>query len=226
MLLPILLAGNQVGIYDIQFTNSPGSDGTYPSPYRGQVITTSGIVVAMDGLNGGFYLSEPQGGVWRGIYVQESAREVRVGDYISIVGEVCEHFGYTLLRNITRLEMKTSGNLLPTPSLVTTNELSVSEAYEGVLVQVTNVTVGNFDVSNDVRYVTDGSGNCGVNNSLLSSNEYKNVFITNEVYSRIIGLVDYRYGNYRLNPRNLEDFYRSPVGAGKPSWGRIKFLYR
>ncbi|MBT4132187.1 MAG: hypothetical protein HOE44_15885, partial [Candidatus Marinimicrobia bacterium] len=38
LLLPLFMLAD-VSIYDIQFTTSAG-DGTYPSPYAGQTVTT------------------------------------------------------------------------------------------------------------------------------------------------------------------------------------------
>lgn len=224
--VPALLLAGRVSIYDIQFTNNPGSDGTYPSPFRGQTVATSGIVIAIDLHNGGFYISEPQGGPWRGIYVQENVREVRIGDYIHLTGEVSESFGYTLIRNVSELQVVTSGNQLPQPYQVSTGELAQTEAYEGVLVRISNVTVAGVDTQTDLRLVNDGSGICRINERLLSSRNERNIYMNNELYTKIVGIVDYRFGEYRLNPRNLEDFARSPVGVSKPSWGRIKYLYR
>lgn len=226
LILPAALLAGQVSIYDIQFTNNPGSDGTYPSPYRGQTVTTTGIVTAMDYVNGGFYMSEPEGGPWRGIYVQDNNREVQVGDRISITAEVAEHFGFTILRNINSLRVNTSGNPLPAPHPVSTSELAASEAYESVLVQVSNVSVTGNESQHDIAVISDGSGNCRVNNSLLSLRDERVSFINGNIYSKITGIVDYRYGEFRLNPRTLDDIVRSPLGAGKSSWGRIKFLYR
>ncbi len=226
LILPVSLLAGQTSIYDIQFTNNPGSDGTYPSPYRGQVVTTTGIVVAMDYLNGGFYISEPEGGAWRGIYVQDNNREVQVGDRVTINGEVAENFGFTVLRNINSLRINNSGNQIPNPYPVSTSELAQSEAYESVLVQVSNVSVVGSESQHDITVISDGSGNCRVNNTLLSLRDQRNNFHSSEIYSKIIGIIDYRYGEYRLNPRTFYDLVRSPVGAGKSSWGRIKFLYR
>ena len=45
-----------LSIYDIQYTTNPGPNGTYPSPYEGQTVTTGGIVHGIDFNNGRFFL--------------------------------------------------------------------------------------------------------------------------------------------------------------------------
>lgn len=226
LLVPIFLYSGQTSIYDIQYCTNSGSDGTFPSPYRSQIVTTSGIVTATGYSNGGFFISEPVGGPWRGIFVIERNREVRIGDMIEITGEVIEQFGFTAIGNLRRLSVISTGNPLPAPVLVTSGELAVSEAYEGVLVQLSNVSVTNRNDQGEVWLINDGTGisrmgegfNNGMNAGLSINTGY--------VFSRIVGIVDYRFGEYRINPRNNADLQSTPVGVNRPSWGRIKSLYR
>ena len=226
LLIPIFLYSGQTSISEIQFTNNSGTDGTYPSPYRNQIVNTSGIVTAINLRSGGFYISEPQGGPWSGIFINDRTREVRVGDLVEITGEVAEQFGFTMIRNVRRLRVVSSGNPLPPPTPVTTSELAVSEAYESVLVQISNATINGRSDRADVLLINDGSGICRLSDGLYSPGENLLSITTGTVYSRIIGVVDYRFGEFRINPRHSADLQQTTVGTGKPSWGRIKSLYR
>ncbi len=226
LLLPMLLYSGQTLIYDIQFTNNSGTDGTYPSPYRNQVVTTSGIVTAIHSGSGGFYMSEPEGGPWRGIYINDRNREVQVGDNVELTGEVSEHFGFTTIRNVRNLTVISSGNQLPPATSVSTGELAVSEAYEGVLVQVTNVTIERRDEQNNVWLINDGTGISRLFDGFLSSGDRSLTMNSGQSYNRITGIIDYRFGEYRLNARKAADVDSSPLGSSKPSWGRIKSYYR
>jgi predicted extracellular nuclease len=226
LLLPIFLYSGQTSIYEVQYTGIPGTDGTYPSPLRNQIVTISGIVTAINHSNGGFYLSDPEGGPWRGIYINERSREVSVGDYVQLTGEVSEQFGLTTLRNIRMLEIIESDKPLPPATLVTTGELAVSEAYEGVLVQVINVKIINRSEQGSVLLINDGTGVCRMSDSFLSAFPENLSGTAGQAINRIIGVVDYRFGEYRLNPRQGSDIHSSPLGSSKPSWGRIKSYYR
>ena len=53
-----------LSIYDIQYTTNPGPNGTYPSPYEGQIVTIDGILNAIDFSGGRFFIIPSDGGKW------------------------------------------------------------------------------------------------------------------------------------------------------------------
>jgi predicted extracellular nuclease/uncharacterized protein YjiK len=129
-------------IYDIQ-----GSGAT--SAFTGQLIQTSGIVVAdFQGSNqlNGFFLQDPTGdgdmATSDGIFVFNSAIAVSVGDLISVTGEVDEFNTLTELKNVTNITIQSSGNALPAPAQVTLPETTNGdlERYEGMYVQITDAS--------------------------------------------------------------------------------------
>ena len=63
---------SSITIYDIQYTTNPGPNGTYPSPYAGQIVTTGGIVCGTDFNNGRFFITSGDDGEWNGIYVYDN----------------------------------------------------------------------------------------------------------------------------------------------------------
>jgi len=226
LMIPLFLYSGQTSIYDIQYTSNSGTDGTYPSPLRNQIVSTNGIVTATNYRNDGFYISEPEGGPWRGIYINDRNREVQVGDVVELTGEVVEHFGFTTIRNVRDLKVISSNNPLPVPTPVTTGELSISEAYEGVLVLITNAAVIGKNGEGDAWLINDGSGISRLGDGFLPVSDRRLSITTGESFSQITGIVDYRYGEYRVSPRIFSDLQRSTVGVTKPSWGRIKSYYR
>ncbi len=228
ILLPVFAFSNptSVSIYEIQYTNNPGVDNTYPSPYRDQIVTTQGIVTAVDFVNKGFYLSERESGAWRGVFVHSVNRELKIGDELILTGEVFEHFGFTTIKNARQVRIISRSNQLPPPVLVATNECAVSEAYEGVLIQISDVTIVGNSPHKNVILANDGSGVCRIVRGFLSERNEKSMLVQGESFLRIVGIVDYRFGEYRINARNSSDLTLSPVGVNKPSWGRIKTLYR
>ncbi len=77
-----------ISIYDIQYTSDPGPNGTYPSPYEGQIVITGGIVCGIDFNDGRFFITSGDGGEWNGIYVYDDDQTVAVGDSVVIEAEV------------------------------------------------------------------------------------------------------------------------------------------
>lgn len=188
-----------VTIYEIQYTTDPGGD----SPYMDQEVTTTGIVTAsnISGFADNFYISMPEGGGWKGLYVYNSDIEPAIGDEVEVTGEVQEYFGLTELSTGTGTIMS-SGNALPDPTIVTTFALSTEEQYEGVLVQVQNVLVTSAPDNFGQWYVDDGSGACQIDDSIY---QYPNPQ-TGMEFASITGVVDYSYDEYGLHPRDNDDF--------------------
>ncbi|MBN1954694.1 MAG: DUF11 domain-containing protein, partial [Anaerolineae bacterium] len=130
-------------IYDIQYTTDPG-DGTYPSPYEGQLVTTTGVVYAVYG--GGFMIADDSG-PWHSIYVYYPVTpKPELGDLVEVVGTVQEYYGLTELANYATYTTLSSGNPIHLPSIVTAAEIpfdnpDISEPYESVLVEVQNIVV-------------------------------------------------------------------------------------
>ena len=129
----------QVCIYDIQYTTVSG-DGSYPSLYNGQSVTTSGIVTATDYLGGRYFISSSEGGAWNGIFVYDNNYSPTIGDNILITGLVAEYQGYTEIKNLTSFEVISTSNTLPETAKIGTGDIT-SEAFEGVLVEINNCDV-------------------------------------------------------------------------------------
>ena len=126
-----------IDIYDIQYTTDPGTNGTYPSLYEGQIVTTSGIVLATN-FNGNRFFITQDGDDWEGIYVYDNDLNVAIGDSVVIEAEVYEYWGFTELSNLISCNIISSGN--PIPAIIPTSLSQVTqESNESVKVWVQNV---------------------------------------------------------------------------------------
>jgi len=201
--IPILVLA-QTSIYDIQYTTDAG-DGTYPSLYNGQQVTTGGIVTATGYSGGRYFISSSQGGAWSGIYIYNNTYSPNIGDSIIVTGTVYEYNGMTELKDLSSYTVISSSNPLPEPVLIPTNDVT-SEAYECVLVKVNNCNVysvydnyGNFAVN-------DGSGYCEIRPGIFNLKNYGFRLFSDYPFQSITGVVAYNYGLTSIQPRTINDF--------------------
>jgi|GEM_PF-4920717 len=183
-----------VSVYDIQFTAATPAD----SPYKGQQISTKGLVVAVKtGTSTSFYLQDGVG-AWKGIYVYGSTTPVAVGDSVRFNAVVEEYFNLTELKTITNLVVINSNNTIPAPASVTVAQAG-SEAYEGVLVKLTNVQCTVLPNNYKEWTVSDGTSTVLVDDFLY---EYTP---TQGTRYDITGVIDYSFSAFKVLPRSASD---------------------
>lgn len=206
LILACLLIGSlsAVTIYEIQYTTNPGN-GTYPSNYAGQYVTTDGIVTA-NGYGGsyGYYISMPEGGAWKGILVYDNNNSPSPGTWISLTGQVWEYYGLTEIRNVTNYQVWSAGNPIPPAEVITTAQAS-TEPYEGVLVQLQNAVVTQEINQYSEWAVSDGSGNCIINDVFFDQVQLGSMIAMGVLFDSITGIGHYSYGIHNVNPRSPAD---------------------
>lgn len=205
-------------IYSVQYTEDSSGD----SPFKGKVVTVTGVVTVPKGIyapnsNRDLIIQDTgdpygTGGAWNGVlvYNHETYSDVMIdaelGDSVSVTGLVSEYYNKTEIQDISAVTIFKSGAKLPDPVMVTTSDLNtesgVAEQYEGVLVKVENVTVTNPDLGNGEYEINDGSGPCMVNDWA----DYSYTPAQDDQFSWLMGVVDYSYSNYKLEPRWDTDF--------------------
>ncbi len=197
-------------IYDIQYTTDPGPNGTYPSPLEGQEVTVTGIVTGENYNNDNkFFMCDPGGGPWTGIYVYDWQVGPALGDEVEVTGTVVEYYGWTEL-SYCMITILSSGNDVPEPLPITTLDLAVpalAEQYESCLVSVSDVVVTAEQDQYGQWYIDDGSGECQVDDGFfyLDSVTPPIVITVGMEWDMIIGCVDYSYDEYAINPRTPDD---------------------
>jgi hypothetical protein len=154
----------ELSIYDIQYTADPNGE----SPQNGNVVDCKGGIVTHKSPSGRPRLiiqdpAYPAG--WGAIQVKDLFgtgvfEDVNIGDWISLTNVLVEEFkGTTFLQymqeNNAGFEILSSGNSLPTPLVVTVDQIAApiegldtwlvanhnAEEYEAMLIKVVNVNV-------------------------------------------------------------------------------------
>ncbi|MFC2151129.1 metallophosphoesterase [Bacteroidota bacterium] len=193
----------QISIYDIQYTNNSG-DGSFPSDYEGQSVTTGGIVTAIDYLGGRYFISSSQGGAWNGVFIYDNYYSPSIGDSILITGTVFEYEGFTEIKDLTSFNVISTSNPLPETTKISTNQVT-SEAYEGVFVEVNNCNVTSTFDSYGNWWVNDGSGACEIRPGIYNFMNDGFPLVYNYPFSSVIGVVGINYGSISIQPRTASD---------------------
>ncbi len=177
-------------IYEIQYST------TGPSPHEGELVETSGIVTAK--FESYFFIQDGVG-AWNGIVIYP-LQEVELGDEITISGSVLEYNDKTEITDIINMTILGSTDL-PNPIVIDAATLSSTEDYESVLTKIQNVTVSNEDLGYGTWEVEDQSGTCiigGLGNYIYEP-------LLGQLIFNLTGIVDYTYGDFKLEPRDDTD---------------------
>ena len=148
-------------IYDIQYTTEQG-DYCYETLMSQQSVSTSGVVTHVKpGDYPNFFLQDPNGTSWSGIYVYDSMIAPQVGDELQISGTVNEYYSFTQIIDVTASNVVSTDNYVSPQSLTCADigyECSEqSEQYESMLVKLTNVTFDSVDEFGNWM-ISDGTG--------------------------------------------------------------------
>jgi phosphatidylserine/phosphatidylglycerophosphate/cardiolipin synthase-like enzyme len=193
--------GNLPPIYDVQWPQSTGMS----SPYGGQQVTITGVVSAAfpDATHRKYMIQGPYSASWWGIYVYQigTGSNFTVGDSVSVTGLVQEYYDLTEIGNPS-FSSDGMAIIVPEPMHVTTLDAATQESLESVLVQVGNVSVLSAANGDGEWQVDDGSGACWVDD--LGSYSY--IPHPGDTIVLLTGVVYYSSGEFKLEPRDDDDF--------------------
>jgi DNA/RNA endonuclease YhcR with UshA esterase domain len=201
-------------IYDIQYVSDPDADDA--SPLNGQEVTISGVVTAEFWGSDQYRYMHVQDaeGAWNGIvcfnyggwdsfaFVDDDGSSVTgpaEGDSVTLTGTVEEYSGLTELNDITEGIVHGPGNSIMPPAQLATGD--VGEAYEGCLIAVADVTVDDPDLGYGEWSADDGSGSVRLDDKW----DYFYYPEEGQNLAEVAGVLDYGYGNYKLQPRLARD---------------------
>jgi predicted extracellular nuclease len=176
------------------------------------VILTDVVVTSPLTFDGtGFFVEEPAGGEYSGIYVYNyngatDPATIAVGDVVTINGTYSEFNGGSevTIDASTAVEVTSSGAALPAPveiadpATIATDGTDAAR-YEGVLVHVTDVTV---------TVATDTYGEFTVTGSLLVGSIFFATALSpavDTVYTSITAPLNYSFYDSKLEPRTAAD---------------------
>ncbi len=197
-------------IYDIQYTTDPSGN----SPYVDSVVTVQGIATVSQAVFAAReYFIQDGEGPWNGImiYDTDTTRGIKEGDLLKVTGTVSEYYGKTEIGYIDSLRVISQGNELPSPYFVQTGDVDTTEAYEGVLVRCADVVVTDPNIGFGEWLIDDGSGECRVDDQA----NYSYNPVLNDSIMYILGIVDYSYGDFKIEPRGDKDIIFTLDGTGK-----------
>jgi len=201
-------------IFDIQYTTEQG-DYCYETPMVGNVVTTSGIVthIKPDGSNN-FFLQDPSGDSWSGIYVYDTSVSTSIGDEIEISATVNEYYSLTQLIDVTASTFVSSGNTI-NPIPLSASDIGIecnesAESYESMLVSYSNLTFETVDEYGNWT-ATDGSATVMIDDYYFDG-EWPTIS-EGQTFEYVAGVIGYNYSEFKLYPRNINDFTNLDVNA-------------
>ncbi len=189
---------------------------------EGQVVTIGGVVTAEfwgGSSNRNFYVQDAEE-EYSGVVVfnydgwdqfgfdtplGETVYSLAEGDSVVLTGEVVEYYGKTEITNVTGVTVHGPAVHPFEPLDVTVNQIMTdgteSEAYEGMLVRISNVLVDEEDLGNGEWSVTDGM------NSVRVDDNWDYYYWPEEDAEliSITGVLDYTYSNFKIQPRLARD---------------------
>ncbi len=207
--------------YDIQFTKEIGvGEDCYPSEFEGQNVEVTGVVTAVrpDQDYPNFFFQDPNKKEWAGmfIYIDKGYSAPSVGDLVILKGDIAEYYGMTEMKNISSTTILSSGNEIEpvklNAALVSGSCSEWAEKYEGMLVRLVDVLVSQTADENGHWIVSDITGSVIIDSYLYVGDFPKPELRTH--YTSITGIVHYTYGEYKLIPRDSNDF-NAPFAAIK-----------
>ena len=150
------------------------------SPYAGMEVTTTGIVTSVG--TEGYHIQDGIG-EYTGIYVFDSSYTAELGDEITLTAEVEEFYNLTELKDVTAFNVASSNNPLPSPVELTTDEAG-DEAFESVLIKVSEAECTNSNLGFGEFELNDGSGPIAVDDFfyLFMANQGSKYTITGPLF--------------------------------------------
>jgi hypothetical protein len=204
------------GITPIALTNTLNPDGHIDNTH---LATFQGIVSANDAYNNVWVSDAP--GPYNGVLIFDYDFQalVEVGDEILFTANRTEYYNLTELGNPTLLEIISTGNTPHGPTDIAGSDIdqnipadtNPAEQWEGQLVSINNVLVDSLVAKEDL-YI--GSDDNWATSFIIGDNvdyQYANIgpLLDDAVASgepiNLVGVVDFSYGKYRINPRFTED---------------------
>jgi hypothetical protein len=185
------LSAQTVSLYSVKYNP------VYPntSPDSGKVVTTGGIVTAVN--CEGYYMQTTNAHAWAGVVVYDKVNLPVIGDSILITGTVTGYYSEVEITPVTAYAVVKSGCPLPAVTVVGFNNIQNRE-YSGLLVKVKHATKVRYNAAQAWYVFTDTTAVIDT----VDNNCYTYAF-TNKAYD-LTGVIHYEYKNW-LEPRNQSD---------------------
>ena len=209
------------------------------SQYTGEQVTIRGVITAVNGST--YYIqngntTNPSSGliIFAPISSMDRAEDVTVSGTITEFGSASQATEYS---GLDYQFTNGTGATLPAPVVVTPGAVGAlgvaepftGEAYEGMLIEMHNVTVTQDSLPNG-QFLVQGAGGAGdtvrVDDTMF---RHQYLYAHGDDYSTVVpflrGTVNDAFGQYSVNPRDSVDFSDQLVGV-EPGAGLLGFAIR
>ncbi len=211
-------------IYNIQYVSDPLTDDA--SPLVGQEVIISGVVTAefWGSSSNRYFHVQDAAGPWNGIVCFEydgwdtfdftspagTVHSLAEGDSVTVTGTVEEYNNLTEITDVSEVFIHGPAAVMIPPSIIAV--IDIGEAYEGCLVEVNQVYVSDPDLGFGEWEFADS------NNYARCDDKWDYYYFpeADEVID-IIGVLDYSFENYKLQPRLARDIVEIGWVGGAPT---------
>lgn len=180
----------------------------------GEIVSVQGAISAVAG--NGFFMqhnntSAPNNGIWvfAGFGWEATWGAAAVGDWVAVNGAYEEFFDLTeinVFSSPSGFITPIAPGAAPTPAVVSLLELNTApEPWEGVLVEIQNVTTSNPDAGFGEWEVTDGGNFQLIDDMMWGVDPLTNPIGTPYTYIR--GPLTYSFGAFKIEPRDGADLF-------------------
>lgn len=199
----------------VEFLPNVTQQGSIPDLQQGafalyDVVELSGVVLATD--SGGLWMQNGPGAQWGGVYTflgtgwDATWGPIVAGDVVRARGEYREYYDLTELNvqaSPARDVQVLSHGATPAPVVVTMASLAAdAEPWEGVTIEVRNVTVATLPDTHGEWTVTSGGNTLILDDQIFNAGA--NVTVGQQL-SYVRGPLSYSFGTYRVLPRSAAD---------------------
>lgn len=183
-------------------------------------VKVSGVITAVDaskdggGNYAGFFIQDPAGGPYSGIYVYHKWDDTATvkpvyGELVELTGTYDEYAGVSELTGATWIS-KGAGTV-PAPAVVAAADVanlgSKAEEYEGVLIQVSAIEVLSIEKDTAGKNVAfkDKLSGLFVDHMLYDAFLNPTPPTIGTTYTKIVGPLHYSFSAFRIAPRSAAD---------------------
>ncbi|KGX85567.1 5'-nucleotidase C-terminal domain-containing protein [Pontibacillus litoralis] len=160
----------------------------------GEEVKTTGTVTAVfvKGGKANVYIQDESAGII--VRAENLDNKVNIGDEIQVQGITSQYYDMAqIAADTSNVEIVKANSGVPVPPVVTSDEMT--EEVEGELVQLHDVTIDSTDEHGN-HTAADANGTFVI---------YSDLVETGQSYDIVMGVVNFHYGEYKLQPRNKSD---------------------
>lgn len=174
------------------------------------LVTLKGVIVTspLTQSGDGFFVQDQGGGAWSGMYIylrgSFDSLYLEVGDKIDVTGTYVEYYDFSELTVTAMDDIEVVGEGSPVVTAIT--EVGDPEQWESVLVSMADQS---FTTCPNNYGETSLSGGLKVNDLFYAYEAERGATV-----DEIIGLMEYSFSEYKLNPRSSADLVGFQAGSG------------